>query len=177
MLQQRERTTILFPLTLALLLSATGRKAVLVPGDAMRISTQCEEHVCRPDVKVGFDAAGEFRDHYNGEVLDWSLKITGTNNETTRIEKTGVPTRRQKSKKPHTNVFNRSKRIQVRSRIETRNNTAGVSAHELSARACRMPLKGRTRQLVSSDVSAVSHPCLARERCAGKTSERFQIER
>ena len=154
--------TIPFPLTLALLLSATGRKAVLVPGDAMRISTQCEEHVCRPDVKVGFDAAGEFRDHYNGEVLDWSLKITGTNNETTRIEKTGVPTRRQKSKKPlterviHTNVFNRSKRIQVRSRIETRDNTAGVSAHELSARACRMPLKGRTRQLVSYDVSAVS---------------------
>ena len=84
--------TIPFPLTQALLPSATGWKAVLVPGGAMRISTQCEEHVCRPDVKVGFDAAGEFRDHYNGEVPDWSLKITGTNNETTRIEKTGVPT-------------------------------------------------------------------------------------
>ena len=75
---------------------------MLVSGDAVRISTQCEEHVCQPDVKVVFDAAGEFRDHYNGEVLDWSLKITGTNNETTRIEKTGVPTRRHESKKPST---------------------------------------------------------------------------
>ena len=40
----------------------------------------------------------------------------------------------------------------------TRDNTAGVSALELyvSARACRMMSKGRTRQLVSYDVSAVS---------------------
>ena len=49
--------TILLLLTQALLLSATGWKAMLVPGDAMKISTQCEEYVCRPDVKVGFDAA------------------------------------------------------------------------------------------------------------------------
>ena len=156
--------TIPFPLTQALLLSATGRKAMLVSRDAVRISTQCEEHVCQPDVKVVFDAAGEFRDHYNGEVLDWSLKITGTDNETTRIEKSGVPIRRRKSKKPsterviHTNVFNRSKRNQVRSRVVTRDNTAGVSApeHYVSARACRMMLKGRTHQLVSYDVSTVS---------------------
>ena len=91
---------------------------------------------CQSDVKVVFDVAGEFRDHYNGEVLDWSLKITGTDNETTRIEKTGEPTRRHKSKKPsterviHTNVFNRSKRSQVRSRAVTRDNTGGVSAPE-----------------------------------------------
>ena len=91
---------------------------MLVSGDAVRISTQYEEHVCQPDVKVFSDAAGEFRDHYNGEVLDWSLEITGTNNETTRIGKTGVPMRRHKSKKPsterviHTDVFNRSKRNQ-----------------------------------------------------------------
>ena len=75
----------------------------------MRINTRCEEHVCQPDVKV---AAREFRDHYNGEVLDWSLKITGTNHETARMEKTGGPTRRHKSKKQSTerdtNVFNRS---------------------------------------------------------------------
>ena len=83
--------TVPFPLTQALLLSATGRKEMLVPRDAMRISTQFEEYVCRPNVKVFFDAAGEFRDHYNGEVLDWSLKITGTDNETTRTEKSGVP--------------------------------------------------------------------------------------
>ena len=43
---------------------------MLVPGDVMRISTQCEEYVCRPDVKVVFDTAGEFRDHNNGEVMD-----------------------------------------------------------------------------------------------------------
>ena len=66
--------TIPFPLTQALLHSATGRRAMLVPGDAVRMSTQCEESVCRPDVKVVFDAAGDFRDHYTGEVLDWSLK-------------------------------------------------------------------------------------------------------
>ena len=75
--------TIPFPLTQALLLSATGWKAMLAPGDAMRISTQCEEYVRRPDVRVGFDAAGEFGDYYNGEVLDWSLKNTGTDDETT----------------------------------------------------------------------------------------------
>ena len=129
----------------------------------MRISTQCEEYVRRPDVKVGFDAAGEFSD-YNGEVLDWSLKVTGTDDETTRIEKTAVLTRRHNSKKPsteriiHTNVLNRSKRNQVRSRIETRDNTTGVSApeHYVSARACRMMSKDRTQQLVSYDVSAVS---------------------
>ena len=62
--------TIPFPLTQALLLSVTGWKAILVPGDALRISTQCEEYVRRPDVEVGFDAAGEFSDCYNGEVLD-----------------------------------------------------------------------------------------------------------
>ena len=40
----------------------------------------------------------------------------------------------------------------------TRDNTAGVSApeHHEIARACRMMLKGRTRQLVSNDVSALS---------------------
>ena len=155
--------TIPFPLTHAPSLSATGRKAMLVPGDAMGISTQCEKYVCRPDVRVYFDAAGEFRDHYKGEVLDRSLKIIGTNDETTRIEKTAVPTRRHKSKKPstekviHTNVFKRSKINQVRSRVVTRDNTAGVSApeHHEIARACRMILKGRTRQHVSYDVSAV----------------------
>ena len=66
--------TIPFPSTQVLLISATGWKAMLVPGDAMRISTQCEEYVCRLDVKLGFDATGEFCDYYNGEVLDWSLK-------------------------------------------------------------------------------------------------------
>ena len=55
-----------FPLTQALLLSATGMKAMLVPGDAVRISTHCEEHVWQPDVKVVFDTAGELRDHYSG---------------------------------------------------------------------------------------------------------------
>ena len=122
----------------------------------MRISTQCEEYVRRPELKVGFDAAGEFSDCHNGEVLDWSLKITGTDDKTTRIEKTAVLTRRHKSGKPsteriiHTNVFNRSKRNQVRSRIET-----SAPEHHVSARARRMMLKGRTCQLVGYDVSAV----------------------
>ena len=77
--------TIPFPLTQALLLLATGWSAMLVPGDATRISTQCEEYVRRPDVKVGFDAAGEFSDYCSGEVLGGSLKTTGTDDETTRI--------------------------------------------------------------------------------------------
>ena len=46
-------------------------------------------------MKVSFDAAGEFGDHYNGEVLGWSLKITGIDDETTRIEKTAALSRRQ----------------------------------------------------------------------------------
>ena len=75
-----------------------------------------------------------------------------------------MPIRRRESKKPstervtHTNVCNRSKRNRVRSRVVTRDDTAGVSAleHFVSARACRMILMGRTHQLVSYDVSAVS---------------------
>ena len=166
--------TIPFPLTQTLLLSATGRKA-------MRISMQCEEYVCRPDVKVVFDAAGEFRNHHNGEVLDWDLKITGPNNETTRIEKSGVPTRRHKSKKPsterviHTNVFNRSKRNQVRSRIVARGITAGVSApeHYVSARALQNDVEGSyAATCVMRCVSCVL-PCLARERCTREASESF----
>ena len=86
---------------------------------AVRISKQCEEHVCQPDVKVTEPVSFV----PTTMVKLWrSLKITGTNNETTRIVKTGVPTRRHKSKKPwterviHTKVFNRSKRNQVESR-------------------------------------------------------------
>ena len=45
--------TIPFPLTQALLPSATGWKAMLVPGGAMRINTQCEESLRRPELKVG----------------------------------------------------------------------------------------------------------------------------
>ena len=47
----------------------------------------CEEHVCQPDVKVVLDTAGEFRDHYNGEVLDfesehlWSRQRNHTDKE------------------------------------------------------------------------------------------------
>ena len=96
---------------------------------AVRISKQCEEHVCQPDVKVVFDGAGEFRAHYNGETLDWSLKIT--NNETTRREKTGVPTRRHKSKKSVTERVIRkcsTNPRETRSRVVTRDNIAGVSA-------------------------------------------------
>ena len=85
---------------------------MLVSVDAVGISTKCEDHVCQPDVKVVFDEAGEFRDHFNGEVLNWSLKINGTNKETTRIEKTGVPTRRHKSKKPWTQWGHPHQRVQ-----------------------------------------------------------------
>ena len=55
-------------------------------------------------------------------------------------------------------MFNRSNGNQVRTRIETRDNTAGGSApeHCVNARACRMMSKGRTHQLVSYDVSAMS---------------------
>ena len=46
--------TVPFLLTQALSLSATGWRAMLVPGDAMRISTQCEEYICRPGRESGF---------------------------------------------------------------------------------------------------------------------------
>ena len=147
----------------------------------MRISTQCDEYVCRLDVKVGFDTAGEFYDHHNGDVLDWSQKITGTDNETTRTEKSGVPIRGCKSKKPstarviHTNAFNRSQRNQVRLRVVTRDNTAEVSApeHHVSV----WVQNDAEGSYASTCVMRCILPCLARERCAGRASEGLQIER
>ena len=69
---------------------------MLASGDALRISTQCEEHVCQPNMRWFLTQPVSF-------VTTTMVKFwTGTNNESTRIGKTGVPTRRHKSKKPST---------------------------------------------------------------------------
>ena len=110
---------------------------MLVPGDAKRISTQYEEYVRQPDVKVGFDAAGEVSDYHTGEVLDWSLKNTETDDETTRIEKTAVLSRRQvqetigREDHPH----ERAQQIQEKTRSgrELRHETTPLECLHLNA--------------------------------------------
>ena len=162
--------TIPFPLTQTLLHSATGRNAMPVP---------------RPDVKVGFDAAVQFRDHYNGEVLDWSLKITGTNKTRPHgwrslecpHEDTSPRNRRQRGSSTRTCSTDPREPRSVR---ELRHEiTLPVSApeHYVSARACRMMSKGSYASACIIRCVSCILPCLARERCAGKASERFQIER
>ena len=49
-----------------------------------------------------FDTAGEFHDHYAGEVLDRSVRAAGTDKETARMKKSGVHQRENKPKKPST---------------------------------------------------------------------------
>ena len=42
---------------------------VPVPEDAMEVNALCEEPVDPPDMEAFFDAAGDFYDHYSGEIL------------------------------------------------------------------------------------------------------------
>ena len=139
---------------------------MLVSGDAVRISTQYEEHVCQTRREgVFLTQPVSFRDHYNGEVLDWSLEITGTNNEdhTDREDwsahaKTQVQETVDREGSSTRTCSTDPRETRSGRGVVTRDTTAGVSAleHYVSARACRMMLKGRTQQLVSYDVSAVS---------------------
>ena len=61
----------------------TASVPVLVPEDAMEVNALCEETVDPPDMQAFFDAAGEFYDHYTGEILDRDAAIVGIRAELT----------------------------------------------------------------------------------------------
>ena len=48
-----------------------------------RSNALCEETVDPPDMEAFFDAAGEFYDHYTGEMLDRDVTIAGIRAELT----------------------------------------------------------------------------------------------
>ena len=150
-----------------------------VPEDAMEVNALCEETVDPPDMEAFFDAAGEFYDHYTGEILDRDATIAGIRAELTQMQEFGVFEWKRKSEKPpnekviSTKMFHNAKGDEVRSRIVAREFADGVFAPEhhagtpptwaLKLVISRMMSKGRARQLASHDVSvAFFHAWLER---------------
>ena len=121
-------------------------------------------------MEVFFDAAGEFDDHYTGEILDRDATIAGIRAELTQLQEFRVFEWKRKSEKPpnekviRTKMFHKAKGDEVRSRIVAREYADGVFASEhhagtpptwsLKLVISRMMSKGRARQLASHDVSA-----------------------
>ena len=153
--------------------------SVPVPEDAMEVNVLCEEAVDAPNMEAFFDAAGEFYDHYIGEILDRDATIVGIRAELTQMHEFGVFEWKRKSEKPRnekvisTKMFHKAKGNEVRSRIVARVFADGVVAAEhhagtpptwaLKLVISRMVSKGRTRQLASHDVSvAFFHAWLER---------------
>ena len=157
----------------------TASAPVPVPEDAMEVHALCEETVDPPDMEACFDAAGEFYDHYTGEILDRDATIAGIRAELTQMQEFGVFEWKRKSEKPpnekvtSTKKFHEAKGDEVRSRIVAREFADGVFAPEhhagtpptwaLKLVISRMMSKGRTRQLASHEVSvAFFHAWLER---------------
>ena len=96
---------------------------VLVPEDAMEVIALCEETVDPPDMAAFVGAAGEFHDHYTGEILDRDSTIAGIRVELTQMQEFGVFRWKRKSEKPpdenviSTKTFHKAKGDEVRSRI------------------------------------------------------------
>ena len=61
-----------------------------VPEDAIEVNALCEEPVDPPDMEAFFDAAGEFYDHYTGEILDRDATVAGIRAELTQMQEFGV---------------------------------------------------------------------------------------
>ena len=61
-----------------------------VPDDAMEINALCEEQVDQPNFERFFDKAGEFYDHYTGEILDRDATIAGIRAELAQMQEFGV---------------------------------------------------------------------------------------
>ena len=152
---------------------------VPVPEDAVEVNALCAEPVDPPDMEAFFDAAGEFYDHYTGEILDRDATIAGIRAELTQMQEFGVFEWKRKSEKPpnekviSTKMFRKAKGDEVRSRIVAREYADGVFAPEhhagtppvwaLKLVISRMMSKGRTRLLASHDVSvAFFHAWLKR---------------
>ena len=66
----------------------------------MEINVLCEEQVNQPDLERFFDKAGEFYDHYTGEVLDRDATIAGIRAELAQMQEFGVFEWRRSSEKP-----------------------------------------------------------------------------
>ena len=77
-----------------------GTVPVPVPEDAMEVNALCEELVDPPDMEAFFDAAGEFHDHYTGEIMDRDATIAGIRAELTQMQEIGVFEWRRRSEKP-----------------------------------------------------------------------------
>ena len=65
-------------------------ETVPVPEDAMDVNALCEEFVDPPDMDAFFDVAGEFYDHYTGQILDRDATIAGIRAELTQMKEYGV---------------------------------------------------------------------------------------
>ena len=150
-----------------------------VPGDAMEVNALCEEPFDPPDMQTFSDAAGEFYDHYTGEILDRDATIAGIRAELTQMQEFGVFEWKRKSEKPptekviRTKMFHKAKGDELRSRIVAREYNHGVFAPEhhagtpptwaLKLVISRMMSRGRARQLAAHDVSvAFFHAWLER---------------
>ena len=137
--------------------------AAPVPDDAMEVNALCEEQIDQPDVEAFFDRAGEFYDHYTGEVLDRDATTAGIRAGLTPMQEFGVfewneerryrLQRRSSARKCST----KRKGDEVRSRIVAREYADGVFApehHASTPPTCALKLmisrvvsKSRTRQL------------------------------
>ena len=95
---------------------------VPVPEDAMEVDALCEETVDPPDMEAFFDAAGEFYDHYTGEILDRDATIVGIRAESHRCKSSPI------EKVTSTKMFHKAKGDEVRSRIVAREFADGVRA-------------------------------------------------
>ena len=61
-----------------------------VPDDAMKMNALCEEQVNQLDLQAFFDKAGEFYDHYTGEILDRDATTAGNRAELAQMQEFGV---------------------------------------------------------------------------------------
>ena len=100
------------------------------------VNALCEETVDPLDMEAFFDAAGEFDDHYTGEILDRDGTIAGIRAELTQMQEFGVFEWTRKSEKPpnekvtSTMMFHKAKGDEVRSRIVAWEFADGVFAPE-----------------------------------------------
>ena len=74
--------------------------AAAVTYDAMEVNALCGEQIDQPDVEAFFDRAGEFYDHYTGEVLDRDATTAGIRAELTQMQEFGVFEWTRRTEKP-----------------------------------------------------------------------------
>ena len=118
------------------------------------------------------DAAGEFYDHYTGEILDRDETIAGIRAELTQLQEFGMLEWTRKSEKPptekviSTKMFDNAKGDEVRSRIVAREYSDGVSAPEHHAST----LPTWAMKLVIRMMSRVVHVSLRHTMCQLRSS-------